>query len=345
MAVTGKEVVSLIIPAYQEEKRIERCLRNILASTYRYLELIVVNDGSTDRTEAIVRHLKEINASAERVIEIVNIDHGGSGRARNFGLRRAEGKYIGFVDADDMIHPQMIERLVQSLQEGNDMASCGLLFCEEDGKAGLRQSRLHKSKIACPLPALGTVMWEQIQMNMGSVLFHRERVMDEEGELSVSCPENVVAFEDFAFICRYLSRCDGLWEVLPFYGYFYCRRKGSLSSQAWSARELSDALQPILAVGEMTGKEAFDSHKLQYAFRFMAHWYEEAFRCRRQDFLVDSDERKICMQELERYADIYMKSSKVSRYRKAAMWIVRRHPKTGFFLAKTVGRLLLFKKR
>ena len=93
-----EELVSIIIPAYQEEKRIRRCLQNILASTYQNLELVVVNDGSTDHTAQVVRNAAKENRSSFRSIELINILHGGSGRARNCGLRKAKGRYIGFVD-------------------------------------------------------------------------------------------------------------------------------------------------------------------------------------------------------------------------------------------------------
>ena len=104
------ELVTMIIPAYQEEKKIGRCLKSIAASTYRNLELIVVNDGSTDSTQKVVEQFKEKYKPGDIELELINVTNGGSGRARNCGMQKARGKYIGFVDGDDMIHPQMIER-------------------------------------------------------------------------------------------------------------------------------------------------------------------------------------------------------------------------------------------
>lgn len=336
-----KELVSIIIPAYQEERRIERCLQSIFASTYQNLELVVVNDGSTDRTAQVVSDAAEKSRSPFCSIELINIPHGGSGRARNCGLRKAKGKYIGFVDADDMIHPLMIEKLVQSLQSGNEMASCGFLFCDENGSSGFHRRRIHGEKRKCPQEALEYAMWKQIQMSLGTVLLRREKIMDERGELLISCPEKVAAFEDFSFVCQYLSRCDGTWEVLPFYGYFYCKRKGSLSCKKWSARELSYALHPMLAVGESLGDRGFICHKLQYAFRFMAFWYVEACRSGRREFSPHCESWRICMRELERYADVYMEAPDVAFHRKVAMWIVRNRPEIGRLLAKTAGKFML----
>lgn len=335
-----RKLVSIIIPAYQEELRIERCLKSILASTYPNLELIVVNDGSTDNTEKVLKTFQEKNSSPKAIFRFITIPNGGVARARNYGLSLAKGEYIGFVDADDMIHPEMIERLADSLEKGNDLSICRRLICNENGKPLYRPDFSVGEKRQCPVQALEMVMWEKIQMSMWAALFRREKIMGVEGEPVLLCPEDVVAFEDFAFVCQYVSRCNSFIEKLDFDGYFYCKHKGSLSTGIYTAREIRHALQPVLAVGEKMGA-GFTAHKLQYAFRFMAFWYEEALRSTREDFFPDSDNWKICMKELERYADIFMKASNVSSYKKAAMWIARKHPVIGRILAKSLGKLLI----
>lgn len=335
-----KELVSIIIPAYQEEKRIGRCLQSIVASTYHNLEVIVVNDGSTDGTEKVVRDFKERNGSKITSIHVITISNGGVGRARNHGLRLAKGEYIGFIDADDMIHPQMIEKLVGSLKRGNDLSICGRWICNESGKPNFHQYRLRKQRKQCPCQALEMIMWDQVQMSMYAALFRRKIVIGAEAGETLSCPEEVGAFEDFAFVCEYVSRCRGFVEVLPFQGYFYCKHKGSLTTQRYTAKEICYALQPILAVGEGMKNPQFIAHKLQYAFMCMEFWYREASRCNRSDFSPDCENWTIYMQELERYADIYMSAPNVALYRKIAMWVVRKHQGIGWLLAKTVGKLV-----
>lgn len=336
-----KALVSIIIPAYQEEKRIGRCLDSILRSSYRNLELIVVNDGSTDQTGEIVRSFMTRTEPSGAVIKLVEIPNGGPAHARNIGLQEASGQFIGFADADDMIHPHMIERLAESLQRGNDLAVCGQMICKEDGKRAWRQYRLREQHRKCPQQALTMVMWEQLLMSCNSALFLREKIIGKAGELFISFPEDVTSFEDFAFVCEYLLCCNGVLEVLPFHGYCYCKHLGSLTTKVHPVEELYQALQPILRVGEAIDNEHFTAHKLQYAFRFMAFWYEEAFRCSRQGFSEKSESWKLCMRELERYADIFMKAPNVLPYKKLAMWIARRHPNLGRLLAKTVGRIIL----
>ena len=181
-------------------------------------------------------------------------------------------------------------------------------------------------------------------MSLGPVMFRREKIIDKNGKLLVSCPENTAAFEDFAFICRYLNQCNGIWERLPFYGYHYCKHEESLTSKRWSPQELSHALEPVLAIGEGMGDPGFISHKLQYAFRFLALWYEEAFRQGKWDSFQEWTGREICEKELEKYADIYMDAPDVSWCRKLAMWIVREYPRAGWHLAKAMGQFGLFEE-
>lgn len=335
-------LVSIIIPAHQEEKRIGRCIQSVLSSSYLNFEVIVVNDGSTDRTEEIVRQLIEkTKADGRPVIKLINISQGGPARARNVGLKLAKGQFIGFLDADDMLHPQMIGRLVESLLKGNDLAACGLQICDKNGKPARWQYPLKEQYRQCPHAALELVMWEQILMSVSPVLFRREKILDGQGNLLVDFPEELMDFEDFVFICRYLSRCDGFMEVLPFYGVFYCKHEGSLTSQTRTVYELCQAMHWILQIGDRASGGKMTAHKLQYAFRFMAFWYEEARRCKRADFSPGSESWDICIEELERYADLFIASKKTSGYKKTAMWIVRKNPEFGRLLAKTVGRVLL----
>ena len=151
----------------------------------------------------------------------------------------------------------------------------------------------------------------------------------------------MTSFEDFVFICRYLSQCDGYMEILPFYGAFYCKHAGSLTKEGYTVYDLRRAMQLILEIGEQAGGGKLTAHKLQYAFRFMAFWYKEALRCARKDFSPDCESWKICVEEIERYADIFMSAGNVSFYKKMAMQVVRKHRALGRILAKTIGKFLL----
>lgn len=107
--------VSLIIPAYNAEDYIARSIDTVLAQSFVNLELLIVNDGSTDRTQEI------IDWYADNYHNVTGIYQENSGvpAARNTGIKNAKGEYIGFMDNDDMIHPDMVKRLYNSIRKNN----------------------------------------------------------------------------------------------------------------------------------------------------------------------------------------------------------------------------------
>ena len=105
-------LISVIIPVYNMEPYLARCLDSVLNSTYRELEILCVDDGSRDRSLEILR---EYEAKDSR-ITVVAKENGGVSSARNAGLDRAGGSFVSFIDPDDFIHPQMFELLLQAQQ-------------------------------------------------------------------------------------------------------------------------------------------------------------------------------------------------------------------------------------
>lgn len=125
------EKVSVIIPAYNVERFIAECVNSVRNQTYQNLEIIIVDDGSTDRTLEICEKL----ASEDGRIKIVNNGHGGVSRARNAGLDNVSGELIASVDSDDVILPDMIETLYSKMLEtGAEVVACGCRFITEDGE-------------------------------------------------------------------------------------------------------------------------------------------------------------------------------------------------------------------
>lgn len=107
--------VSVIVPVYNAEKYLSRCLDSILSQTYKDLEIILVDDGSTDNSYAMI---KEYEAADSRIIA-VSKENGGISDARNAGLQIAAGKFIAFVDSDDCVDSRMIELCVNAQNSSN----------------------------------------------------------------------------------------------------------------------------------------------------------------------------------------------------------------------------------
>lgn len=115
-------LISVIIPAYNTGKYIKRCLKSITNQTYTKLEIIVVNDGSTDNTASIVTEMIKTDSR----IVLINQENAGVTFARNTGINAANGEFIGFVDSDDEIEPEMYEILYNNaIEHDADISHCG----------------------------------------------------------------------------------------------------------------------------------------------------------------------------------------------------------------------------
>ncbi len=114
-------MISIIVPVYNVEEYLEECIESITAQTCNDLELVLVDDGSTDKSAGIC----DIYAAKDSRIRVVHKQNGGLVSARKAGLKVARGEYIGFVDGDDYISPDMYEKLMLSLKENNaDFVQC-----------------------------------------------------------------------------------------------------------------------------------------------------------------------------------------------------------------------------
>lgn len=125
-------MLSIIIPVYNLKNYIEKTLDSVLSQSYRSIEIIIVDDGSTDRTKEIV---DEYAAKYAGKIFVYHISNGGVTNARLFGVSKAQGDWIGFVDGDDIIESDMYERLIYNAEIYNaDISHCGYQMIFSDGR-------------------------------------------------------------------------------------------------------------------------------------------------------------------------------------------------------------------
>ena len=110
----SQPLITIIIPVYNILDCLERCVGSVCAQTWQNLEIILVDDGSTDGTGALCDAL----AGRDGRIRVFHKPNGGSSSARNLGIEKANGAYLGFVDSDDFIEPQMYESMMREIQEG-----------------------------------------------------------------------------------------------------------------------------------------------------------------------------------------------------------------------------------
>lgn len=115
-------IISVIVPVYNVEKYLLQCVDAILAQTFTDFELILVDDGSTDNSSVLC------NAYAEKDkrVRVLHKENGGQAEARNLGIDIARGQYLTFIDSDDLVSPEYLDRLLNAIQETNaEIAACG----------------------------------------------------------------------------------------------------------------------------------------------------------------------------------------------------------------------------
>ena len=134
-------ILSIIIPIYNAERFLNKCLDSVVSQTLKNWELILIDDGSTDKSLEIMSRFKK----NDNRIEIKQIENAGVSTARNIGLSLARGKYIGFVDADDWISEEMFENMVRVAENENlDIVQCSYAIVDENNY--VEQTKLMENK-------------------------------------------------------------------------------------------------------------------------------------------------------------------------------------------------------
>lgn len=210
-------LISIIVPVYNIKDYLKRCVDSCLAQTYKQLELILVDDGSTDGTGLLCDELAETD---ER-IRVFHKENGGSSSARNLGIEKARGEYLGFVDSDDFIGPTMYEKLMKAALE-QDVPIAQISRDEIDEKG-------NRMADVCTPPS--RALFCESEAFMKELLMHRgdcsfctkliHRSLFEAGRF----PEGKLN-EDFFLLIRMLPRIRGIY-ILPDQEYHVFYRIGS----------------------------------------------------------------------------------------------------------------------
>lgn len=237
--------LSVIVPVYKAEKTLRQCVDSLLAQTVADLEILLINDGSPDACAAI---LEEYAARFPEKIRTKTLTNGGQGRARNFGIEMARGEWLGFVDSDDWVLPEMYEKLLSAAERENcDIAVCDTICCFEDGSSKVLRAWREGDVLSAAGSSCDKVF--------------RRSLVDQ-----LRFPEGLW-YEDFGFSAQALARAGKL-ACLP--EALYCYRIGHASTMHNNnARKNLDLLAvldllktPLRAAGQ---DEAFASLVLNHA--------------------------------------------------------------------------------
>ncbi|MBO5477505.1 MAG: glycosyltransferase family 2 protein [Clostridia bacterium] len=123
-------LVSIIIPVYNVEEYINRCIDSVVGQTYNNLEIILVDDGTKDNSGIICDN----RAKEDKRIKVIHKENGGLGSARNSGIKNATGEYLLFLDSDDYIEKNTVEKMLKEAKKGYDIVCCGFDRVDEETK-------------------------------------------------------------------------------------------------------------------------------------------------------------------------------------------------------------------
>lgn len=262
--------VSVIVPVYNVEKYLSFCLDSIINQTLSDIEIICVNDGSTDNSELILKNY----AAFDKRIKIINKENGGLSSARNTGVQAAQGEYIIFVDSDDYISPVLLEKVIAFSKKHkvdyvsfnyfsqlqNPPKTC-LSFC------AVEHSIENKSLLEKNIP---DTIFSNIPISAWSKLYKTQIIKDYDMKFT----EGMI-YEDGPWTFEYFCHCKKLlFTNMPLY-FYRVNREGSIMSQ----KDLSslDIFKSLKLDDEVLKKynkfEKYKNNILQLNLNFIIYYY------------------------------------------------------------------------
>ena len=239
--VISDKLISIIVPVYNVEKYLKKCVYSILNQSYKNLEVILVNDGSTDNSGKICDELSREDSR----IKVYHKDNGGLSDARNYGVAKANGEYVGFVDSDDYIDQYMYENLYKAIRKYNtQIAECGITRVYKNNKLrphydgeeyslvvdreGYLKEYLENRKV------YGAAVCKLLSIDLANVL---------------KFPDGKV-YEDVFYTLELLKKVDKYTLISGNYYYYYIRGN-SITTKTFSSRDM-DYIEIIDKIGEYT---------------------------------------------------------------------------------------------
>lgn len=233
--------ISIIVPVYNVEKYIHRCIDSILAQTFTDFELILVNDGSPDQCGKICDRYAENDTR----IKVIHKKNGGLSDARNFGLEIAQGDFIGFVDSDDYIEKDMYEKLIKACKDSNlKLAMCGrykVLGEELKPIFSFQGHKIWESREAIEK----LLTWDNIDSSACDKLFSRdlfEKLRFPVGKYN----------EDIYIMTQIIHQAEKIVHIGEA-KYYYFHRTDSITTERFSEKKL-DLLEANQKVSELVNK-------------------------------------------------------------------------------------------
>lgn len=238
-----KCLVSIIVPVYNVEKYIDRCVESLISQTIDETEIILIDDGSTDSSGEVCDQW----GKRESRIRVIHKENGGVSSARNEGIKISQGKYIGFVDPDDYVADDMFVSMIEVIQNNDiDLVCCNYSKFEEE-KVPIPVTNSVQGEMTATEAIKHLLTWDGIVTS-----FVWDKLYKQEIVKQMTFSPALSVGEDTLFIFQYLSNCRKL-HILQKHCYYYFLRSNSAIGDKYTLKK-RDSVISSLMIKELNNK-------------------------------------------------------------------------------------------
>lgn len=226
------DLVSIVVPVYNVQQYLQRCLKSLTEQTYRNIEIILVDDGSGDTSGEIC----DFWASRDERIRVFHKENGGLSDARNYGLRRVSGEYVCFVDSDDWCDIRYVEVMLKTLLEtDSDIVECDYLCTDNHECASSGSKTDYDYEVFADKDCFHRFLTNVFFVSVCNKIYRKKIIEKEPFQLGVY-------HEDESWTYKIFSKARRVCRM-QYTGYYYFQRQGSIVHTKPSHKRLNDAFQ------------------------------------------------------------------------------------------------------
>ncbi|MGC5744686.1 glycosyltransferase family 2 protein [Chryseobacterium sp. NFX27] len=292
--------VSIIVPVYNVENYLAKCLDSLVGQTLQDIEILVINDGSKDRSEVVI---EEYARNFPDKIKAFTKENGGLSDARNFGIERASGEFIGFVDSDDYVMETMFEEMLQLAEKHQaKMVICNIQKVDQNGKVTQKLTQIpnmsEKINLGDHFSVFSDLSYFACNKLFKKELFDQKRF------------KKGIHFEDIQLVPQLLLECKTLAQTQNFH-YQYLERTDSITkTHTEKGLDILKAVKDVEQVFEKSGyahkrKELKNFQIFEGVYSFLAYLAfvkdNETFYKMNGELAVFMQERKIKIRDILNY--------------------------------------------
>lgn len=239
------DLITLIIPVYKVEDLLPRCMESVFNQTYNNLEIILIDDGSPDKCPILCDNYKK----KDNRVKVIHKENGGLSSARNAGIEQATGKYICFIDSDDVISKYYIEELYSNIKKTNsEISICSYKFVGTESEIPDIYEESKKVDIFSSKKAIELMLYQKNINNSAWGKLYKKEIFD-----NIRFPEGKI-YEDIPTTYKTFLLSNNICVSNSKY-YFYTKREDSISGH-WSDKTL-DIIENVLIMEEDLKKYSY----------------------------------------------------------------------------------------